>query len=61
MVTLASDLNFFAPRIFANLTAILLPGCNFTSTWDMRTLCFFFNGHFQSLLFSIPHSSFGDE
>ena len=53
MIALARDLNFFAPRIPAGLSAIPLTGFHVTRAWDMRTLALFLSFHLRFLLFRI--------
>ena len=50
MIALARDLNFFAPRIPAGLSAILLTGLDVTCAWDMSALAFLLSLHVFSLV-----------
>jgi hypothetical protein len=50
VIALARDLNFFAPRIPAGLSAILLTGLDVTCAWDMSALAFLLSLHVFSLV-----------
>lgn len=48
MVTLAGDLDFFAPRVATGVTAVLLTRFDETRAWDVLALTFLLSFHFRN-------------